>query len=109
MTASFERVRWIGIAGAVISGLGTLMPWVVATDDSIPITVSPAGIGGGLSGLTALVFAIIAIIAFVTYTRFACFVAAFVGVVGALLGASAINPSGTLLAYMGLPGTPYTG
>ena len=85
------------------------MPWVVATDDSIPITVSPAGIVGGLSGLTCLVFAIIAILAFVVNTRFACWVAAVTGFVAALLGAGALNPSQTLLTYMGLPGTPEVG
>ncbi len=109
MTTSFERVRWIGVAGAVLAAAGTLMPWVVATDESIGISVSPAGIVGGLSGLTVLVFAIIAIIAFVVQTRFACFVAAAVGVVDVLFGIAAINPSQELLQYMGLPGIPHTG
>lgn len=109
MTTTSDRVRWVGIAAAIIAGIGTLMPWVVATDENVGVTVSPAGIIGGLNGLTALVFAILAIMCFVINTRFASWVAAAVGVVTALLAATAIDPSQELLAYMAMPGIPHTG
>src|SRR5262245_23460322 len=105
----YARLRWVGIGAAAVAGLGTLMPWVVATDESIPVTLSRSGIVGGLSGLTVLVFAILSILAFVVHTRFACWVATGTGIVAALLTATAINPSTTLLNYMGLPGEPHTG
>jgi hypothetical protein len=109
LTTSFDRVRWVGIAAAVITGLGTLMPWVVATDENAGVTVTPAGIIGGLNGLTCLVFAIIAIFCFIINTRFASWVAAGVGIVAGLLAATAIDPSAELLAYMAMPGIPHIG
>lgn len=109
MTISYERLRWVGIAAAAISGIGTLMPWVVATDENLGVTVSPAGIIGGLNGLTTLVFAIIAIFCFMINTRFAAWVAAGVGVVAGLLASTAINPSEELLAYMAIPAIAHIG
>jgi hypothetical protein len=109
LTTFYNRLRWVGMAAAAVTGLGTLMPWVIATDESIPVTISPAGIVGGLNGLTVLVFAILAILTFVVHTRFACLVAVGLGVIAALLASTALNPSSELLNYMGLPGTPEIG
>jgi len=109
VTTTYDRLRWVGIAGAIVAALGTLMPWVEASDENLGLTVSAPGIIGGLNGLTTLVFAILAIICFVVNTRFSSWVAVGVGIVAAFLGATAINPSQELLSYMAVPGIPHTG
>jgi hypothetical protein len=100
----FARVKLVGIVGAVMLGLGTLLPWLVATDQALGVTVTRPGIDAGSEGLTILVFAFVSGIALYVATRTAAFVAAGAALLAVLLAIRDLNPSPDLIAYLGLPG-----
>jgi hypothetical protein len=100
-----DAVRWLGIAAAVMLGLGTFMPWFVARDDSLDLTVAVPGIGPGAQGLTVLALAAICVIAFGASTVVACRIAALVAGLAVVLVAIGFNPSPALIEALGLPGT----
>lgn len=84
-------------------GVGTMLPWIVATDENLGVTVSRPGIDAGSSGLTVLVFAFATGIALFVETRVSTWVATTCAVLALLLAAADLNPSQDLIAYLGLP------
>jgi hypothetical protein len=104
-----RAVRWAGVAAAAALGLGTLMPWFVANDQSLNVVVAEPGIGPGGQGLTVLVLSVVCALAFAVTTVTACRVAAALGVVAIVLSVSGLQPSPELVAAMGLPGVVMVG
>ena len=91
------------MVASVALGVGTMLPWIVATDSDLGVTVSRPGIDAGSSGLTVLVFAFATGIALFVSTRVSAWVATICAVVALLLAAADLNPSHDLIAYLGLP------
>jgi hypothetical protein len=107
--ARFEKLRPIGIIASVALGVGTLLPWIVATDQDLGVTVTRPGIDAGSSGLTVLVFAFATGIALFVATRVATWVSATCAAVALLLAATDLSPSQDRISYLGLPGTASIG
>ena len=106
---AFVRVRVIGILGAIVAAAGTLMPWIVAYDQSLDLTIGRPGIDSGTSGLTVLVFSIVAGVAMAAGTRFSALIAAITGGVSVLLCIAYLHPSENLVTTLGLPGVAQSG
>ncbi|HEX8024699.1 MAG TPA: hypothetical protein VF484_00700 [Candidatus Limnocylindrales bacterium] len=107
--ARFHTLRYIGIVASVALGVGTMLPWIVATDQNLGVTVSRPGIDAGSSGLTVLVFAFATGIALFVSTRVAVWVSTICAVVALLLSAADLAPSQDLISYLGLPGEASVG
>jgi uncharacterized membrane protein YphA (DoxX/SURF4 family) len=106
---AFKRVKVFGILGAIAAGLGTVMPWIVAYDQSLELTIGRPGIDSGTSGLTVLVFSIVAGIAIGLATRLSALIAAITGFISFLLCVAYLHPSENLVTTLGLPGIAQTG
>lgn len=106
---AFKRVKVFGILGALLAGLGTVMPWIVAYDQSLDLTIGRPGIDSGTSGLTVLVFSIIAGVAIGLATRFSALIAAITGAISLLLCLAYLHPSENLVTTLGLPGIAQSG
>ena len=107
--ARFHTLRYVGIVASIALAIGTLLPWIVATDQNLGVTVSRPGIDAGSSGLTVLVFAIASGIALFVSTRVSVWVATICAVVALLLAATDLAPSQDLISYLGLPGQASVG
>ena len=106
---AFKRFKIVGIVGAIVAAAGTLMPWIVAYDQSLDLTIGRPGIDSGTSGLTVLVFSIVGLVAIAAGTRFSALIAAITGLISALLCVAYVHPSEQLVTTLGLPGIAQTG
>ncbi|HLX35797.1 MAG TPA: hypothetical protein VKR30_11230 [Candidatus Limnocylindrales bacterium] len=111
LTRGWRLARYVGLVAALALIVGTFLPWIVATDQNLGVTVTRSGVDGGTSGLTVLAFAVVAGIALFVNTRTAAYVATGAAFLALCLAVIGIQPSSDLLTSMGLPsvGSPGIG
>lgn len=98
-----DVIRRVGVVAAVLAGIGTVLPWVTASDPLIG-TVSRSGLVGVSEGLTILVAAIVGLIGMLIRTYTGAVAAGIAGLVGLALAIYDYANVSTLVATLGLPG-----